>query len=64
MDHPGVDGLKVAAPPVQFDNQQAAIRRPAPGIGEHSAEVLAEVGYTPAEIAELVASSTVISAPK
>jgi crotonobetainyl-CoA:carnitine CoA-transferase CaiB-like acyl-CoA transferase len=64
MDHPEVDGLKVAAPPVQFDNQQPAIRRPAPVIGEHSAEVLSEVGYTPAEIAGLLASKTVISAPK
>jgi crotonobetainyl-CoA:carnitine CoA-transferase CaiB-like acyl-CoA transferase len=62
MDHPVHDGLKIAAPPVQFDNQQPAIRRPAPGIGEHSAAVLAEIGYSPAEIADLLASKTVISA--
>jgi len=60
MDHPAHDGLKIAAAPVQFDNQQPAIRRPAPGIGEHSAEVLAEIGYSPAEIADLLASKTVI----
>ena len=30
MDHPEVDGLKIAAPPVQFDNQQSVLRRPAP----------------------------------
>jgi crotonobetainyl-CoA:carnitine CoA-transferase CaiB-like acyl-CoA transferase len=64
MDHPAHDGLKIAAPPVQFDNQPAELRRPAPGIGEHSAEVLAEVGYSPAEIADLVTSKTVISAPQ
>jgi crotonobetainyl-CoA:carnitine CoA-transferase CaiB-like acyl-CoA transferase len=64
MDHPEHAGLKIAAPPVQFDNQQAAIRRPAPGIGEHSAEVLAEIGYSPAEISELVAGETVIVAPR
>jgi crotonobetainyl-CoA:carnitine CoA-transferase CaiB-like acyl-CoA transferase len=64
MDHPVHDGLKIAAPPVQFDNQQPAIRRPAPGIGEHSAEVLAEIGYSPAEIADLLASKTVVSAAR
>jgi crotonobetainyl-CoA:carnitine CoA-transferase CaiB-like acyl-CoA transferase len=64
MDDPAHDGLKIAAPPVQFDNQVAELRRPAPGIGEHSAEVLAEIGYSPAEIADLVTSKTVISAPQ
>src|SRR6201994_4119637 len=63
MDHPELAGLKIAAPPVQFDNQQAAVRRPAPRIGEHSAEVLAELGYTRDEIAGLVASRTVVAAP-
>jgi crotonobetainyl-CoA:carnitine CoA-transferase CaiB-like acyl-CoA transferase len=64
MDHPAHDGLKIAAPPVQFDNQLAELRRPAPGIGEHSDEVLAEIGYSPEEISELVASKVVISAPR
>ena len=64
MDHPAIDGLKIAAPPVQFDNQQAAVCRPAPRIGEHSAEVLAELGYTPDEISGLVASKTVIEGPR
>ena len=63
MDHPSHEGLKIAAPPAQFDNQRPELRRPAPGIGEHSAEVLAEIGYSPAEIADLLASGTVISAP-
>ena len=53
MDHPAHDGLKIAAPPVQFDNQRPELRRPAPRIGEHSAEVLAEIGYTPTEISDL-----------
>jgi crotonobetainyl-CoA:carnitine CoA-transferase CaiB-like acyl-CoA transferase len=60
MDHPTRDGLKIAAAPVQFDNQQPAIRRPAPQIGEHSAEVLAELGYEPAEIDALRTAKVVI----
>jgi crotonobetainyl-CoA:carnitine CoA-transferase CaiB-like acyl-CoA transferase len=64
MDHPAHTGLKIAASPVQFDNQHAELRRPAPGIGEHSAEVLTEIGYSPAEIGALVTSKTVISVPR
>ena len=64
MDHPARAGLKIAASPVQFDNQQAQIRRPAPGIGEHSAQVLAEIGYSPDEIAWLIASNVITSAPR
>jgi crotonobetainyl-CoA:carnitine CoA-transferase CaiB-like acyl-CoA transferase len=60
MDHPEYPRLKVAAPPVQFDGQRAEIRRGAPRIGEHSAEVLAEIGYSPGEISELVTSHIVI----
>ncbi|HEY6787275.1 MAG TPA: CoA transferase [Trebonia sp.] len=64
MDHPTRTGLKIAAPPIQFDNQQAQIRRPAPRIGEHSAEVLAEIGYSPDEVAGLIADDVVVSAPR
>jgi crotonobetainyl-CoA:carnitine CoA-transferase CaiB-like acyl-CoA transferase len=60
MDHPEYPGLKVAAPPVQFDNQRAEIRRAAPRLGEHSEEVLAEIGYSSGEIAELITGQVVI----
>jgi crotonobetainyl-CoA:carnitine CoA-transferase CaiB-like acyl-CoA transferase len=63
VDHPEIEGLKLAAPPVQFDDQQAAVPRPAPRIGQHSAEVLAELSYTPDEIAGLIAGQTVIADP-
>ncbi|MBX6391743.1 MAG: CoA transferase, partial [Frankia sp.] len=38
-----------------FDNARPTIRRPSPGLGEHTREVLAELGYGPAEIDQLVA---------
>jgi crotonobetainyl-CoA:carnitine CoA-transferase CaiB-like acyl-CoA transferase len=63
MDHPEYDGLKLAAAPVQFDNQPAQIRRSAPRLGEHSEQILAEIGYSPDEISELVTSQVVTSAP-
>lgn len=59
MPHPTTPGLRLAASPVQFDDTQPAIRRPAPAIGEHSAEVLAELGYRPDEVARLGANGVV-----
>jgi crotonobetainyl-CoA:carnitine CoA-transferase CaiB-like acyl-CoA transferase len=64
MNHPSHDGLKIAAPPAQFDNHRPELGRPAPRIGEHSSDVLAEIGYTATEISDLVTSKTVISAPR
>ncbi|MDT3438783.1 MULTISPECIES: CaiB/BaiF CoA-transferase family protein [unclassified Pseudofrankia] len=59
MPHPTVPGLRLAAAPVQFDDAQPAIRRPAPGIGEHSGEVLAELGYGHDEVARLATDGVV-----
>ena len=44
---------KLVSTPVQFDDQPIALRRPAPGTGEHTDEILAEAGLAPAEIARL-----------
>jgi crotonobetainyl-CoA:carnitine CoA-transferase CaiB-like acyl-CoA transferase len=38
---------------MQFDDERITIRRPAPGIGEHTEEVLAEAGFSDDEIAQL-----------
>jgi crotonobetainyl-CoA:carnitine CoA-transferase CaiB-like acyl-CoA transferase len=38
-----------------FDATPVTVRRPAPRLSEHTAEVLAEVGYTADEISALVA---------
>jgi len=42
--------------PVRYTATPASLRRHAPRLGEHSDEILAEAGFTPAEIAELRAS--------
>jgi crotonobetainyl-CoA:carnitine CoA-transferase CaiB-like acyl-CoA transferase len=51
--HPRIAGARVPATPVQFDDEPIALRRPAPGIGEHTDEVLREAGVEAAEIARL-----------
>jgi len=47
------------ASPIDFGGTPWTVRRVAPDIGEHTAEVLAELGYDDARIAALVADGVV-----
>jgi crotonobetainyl-CoA:carnitine CoA-transferase CaiB-like acyl-CoA transferase len=51
--HPTHPTARVACAPMQFDDERITIRRPAPGIGEHTDEVLTEAGFSDDEIATL-----------
>ena len=44
LEQPGVGEVRVLAPPWNFTDTPAEIRLPAPRLGEHSAEILAELG--------------------
>jgi crotonobetainyl-CoA:carnitine CoA-transferase CaiB-like acyl-CoA transferase len=48
-----LDGTETVALPLQVDRERVAHRGPPPTLGEQSAEVLAELGYSDAEIAAL-----------
>jgi len=51
-----IDGRRFIRAPIGFSRTPASIRRGVAQIGEHSAEVLTEAGFTPDEIENLVAS--------
>jgi crotonobetainyl-CoA:carnitine CoA-transferase CaiB-like acyl-CoA transferase len=49
VEHPGFGMVRMLGFPVKFSDSPCRVRRPAPGLGEHSDEILAELGYAPAE---------------
>jgi crotonobetainyl-CoA:carnitine CoA-transferase CaiB-like acyl-CoA transferase len=54
FDHPTEGRIRTLAPVGRYSATPAAIRRHAPRAGEHSVEVLREVGYTEAQIESLL----------
>jgi crotonobetainyl-CoA:carnitine CoA-transferase CaiB-like acyl-CoA transferase len=48
--------------PVKFSATPGGIARPAPVLGQHSREVLAELGFSEREIARMIDAGAVIAA--
>jgi crotonobetainyl-CoA:carnitine CoA-transferase CaiB-like acyl-CoA transferase len=60
MDYPGAPKpVPLANPAVRLSATPGSIRRRAPTLGEHTDEILGELGYSPAEIQELHATKAV-----
>jgi len=53
VDHPDFGRMKVPGYPIHFSETPADAWSPAPAVGQHTEEVLHELGYTPREIEQL-----------
>ena len=51
--HPKAGRVRQIGVPIKFSETPGEIRKPAPEIGEHTEEILGELGYTPEEIDRL-----------
>ncbi len=63
MQHPVGGSVQVLGPAAKLSATPARLARPSPLYGEHTAEVLAEVGWTPVEIQALEKAGVIATRP-
>ncbi|TAK85903.1 MAG: CoA transferase [Betaproteobacteria bacterium] len=63
VEHPQMGVTRTVRNPILFDSDGPTIRRPAPLLGEHSAQILREMGHSDAEIEQLTKAAVVMLAP-
>jgi crotonobetainyl-CoA:carnitine CoA-transferase CaiB-like acyl-CoA transferase len=59
LEHATIRDLRLPALPLSFDRERAHHRSPPPAVGEHTAEILGEIGYSKAEIERLAADGVI-----
>jgi len=59
LDQPSVGRIRQPKPAARFQTNAARIGGPAPRIGEHSRQILRDLGYEDDAIAEMIASKSV-----
>ncbi len=60
LDHPTAGKVRVPWFPIKMEKTPATYRIPAPQLGEHTAQILEELGYSPEEIEELRKEGVVV----
>jgi len=59
IDRPDHDPIKVTGFPVKLSNTPAKLRRPPPGLGDHTDTILTELGYSKSQIDGLYRSGVI-----
>jgi crotonobetainyl-CoA:carnitine CoA-transferase CaiB-like acyl-CoA transferase len=62
VDDPRAGRTKALGLPIRFSETPGAVTAPAPALGEHTREVLAEFGFGGAEIETLIREGAVVQA--
>jgi len=60
LDHPNAGEIRLVASPVKFSETSAAVKGPAPQVGQHTEEILLEAGYTWDDITRLKDEGAII----
>jgi formyl-CoA transferase/succinate--hydroxymethylglutarate CoA-transferase len=53
VDYPGIGPIKSPNNPIKLSDAPIAVRRRSPSVGEHTAEIMREAGFSDGEIAAL-----------
>ncbi|MBI4610888.1 MAG: CoA transferase [Candidatus Rokubacteria bacterium] len=59
VEHAAAGATRILGIPIKLSETRGAIRRPAPLLAEHTAEILAELGYTPQDQERLKAARVI-----
>jgi crotonobetainyl-CoA:carnitine CoA-transferase CaiB-like acyl-CoA transferase len=62
VEHPVIGPMKTIGPPAKFSGIDFSVRGPAPWLGQHTAEVLGEVGVDETEIKDLFTEGVLFDA--
>jgi len=60
-DHPVAGEVRTIGLPVKFSDTPGGVRRPAPLLGQHTREILAEAGYSSGEIERMLKDGAVVA---
>ena len=59
LEHPAIGKFETLAAPFAFERSEVSVKGPAPGVGEHSEDILGELEMSADAIAELVESGVI-----
>jgi crotonobetainyl-CoA:carnitine CoA-transferase CaiB-like acyl-CoA transferase len=62
VDHPRAGRVKTLGTPIKFSETPGRVERAAPLLGQHSREVLTQLGYSTAEIQALAREGAILCA--